>query len=106
MGARISIHQMSNVQLQSHIRRLAQDSGSVYFLDHARLRMQERSINDLQVLECLRTGVVQRPPRRFKTGELRVRMDHFGSARNLSVMVSLDEQDPDVLVVTVMTRTR
>ena len=34
------------------------------------------------------------------------RMAHFGSARNLSVVVALDEQDPDLLVVTVITHTR
>ena len=97
---------MSNVQLQGHIRRIAQFSERVYFLDHARLRMKERRVNDMQVLECLRQGLVQRPPQRFKTGEVRVRMDHYGSARNLSVTVSLDEQDPDLLVVTVMIQTR
>ena len=106
MGDRITFLQMTKVQLQAHIRRLAQDSGRVFFTDHARLRMRERGVNDLQALECLRAGVLQRPPRRFASGELRVRMDHFGSARNVSVVVSLDEQDPDVLVVTVMTRTR
>jgi hypothetical protein len=35
-----------------------------------------------------------------------VRMEHFGSARNLSVVVGLDEHDPDLLVVTVITQAR
>ena len=56
---------------------------------------------------CLREGVIQRPADvNQKTGEVRTRMEYFGSARNLSVVVALDEQDPDVLVVTVMTRAR
>jgi hypothetical protein len=33
-------------------------------------------------------------------------MEHFGSARNLSVVVALDDHDPDLLVVTVITRNR
>jgi hypothetical protein len=107
MGARISFHHMSNAQLQSHIRRTSQDAGRVFFLGHALLRMQERGVNDLEVLMCLRHGVVQRPARVDKTtGEVRVRMEHFGSARNISAVVALDAQDPEVLVVTVMTQTR
>ena len=107
MGARISIQELTNTQLQARVRCLAQDSGCVFILEHARLRMQERSVNDKEVLMCLRHGVVQRPAKvNEKTGEVRVRMDHFGSARNLSVVVELSDADPDVLVVTVMTRVR
>lgn len=101
MGARISFSRMSNVQLQSHIRRTAQDSSRVFFLEHAQLRMLERGVNDLQ------QGLIQRPPKVDEhTGEVRARMEHFGSARNLSVVVGLDEHDPDLLVVTVITQAR
>jgi hypothetical protein len=107
MGARIKVATMTNAQLQMRIRHLAKDSGCVYMVDHARLRMQERRVNDMEVLMCLRHGVVQRPATvNDKSGEVRVRMDHFGSARNLSVVVELSDADPDVLVVTVMTRVR
>jgi Domain of unknown function (DUF4258) len=101
MGDRISVTLMTNSQLQARVRRLAQDSGCVFILDHAQLRMQERRVNDLEVLACLRHGIVQRPAKvNEKTGEVRVRMDHFGSARNLSVVVELSDADPDVLVMT------
>ena len=107
MGAKISFQQMSNAQLQAHIRCLSQDSDCVFFLDHALLRMKERNVNDIEVLMCLREGVIQRPAKVSKeTGEVRAQMEHFGSARNLRVVVALDDQDPDVLVVTVMTRVR
>lgn len=107
MGDKISTHLMTNVQLQMHIRRLAQDSSRVFFLDHARLRMLERGVNDMAVLTCLREGQIQRPPTfDKKTGDLRARMEHFGAARNLSVVVALDVHDPDLLVVTVFTRVR
>lgn len=107
MGARISVTLMTNSQLQARIRQLAQDSGCVFISDHAQLRMQERGVNDMEVLVCLRQGVVQRPAKvHTATGEVRARMDHFGSARNLSVVVSMNDQEPDVLVVTVMTQVR
>ena len=41
-----------------------------------------------------------------KTGSLRCRMEHFGAGRNLAVIAALDDEDPDVIVVTVMTKTR
>lgn len=107
MGAKIAFHQLTNVQLQTHIRRLAQDSSRVFFPDHARLRMIERGVSDMAVLMCLREGLIERPAKLdSKTGELRARMEHFGSARNLSVVVALDDHDPDLLVVTVITRVR
>jgi hypothetical protein len=33
-------------------------------------------------------------------------MEHFGPSRNVAVVAALDETNPDVVVVTVMTRTR
>ena len=107
MGARISFNRMSNAQLQAHIRRVSLDSSRVFFTAHALDRMQQRSVSDIQVLDCLRSGVIQRPSQTDRDSDLvKCRMEHFGSARNLAVVVGLDDQDPDLLIVTVMTRTR
>lgn len=107
MGATLSVHDMSNSQLQAHIRRLAKDSSRVVFVPHAHERMLQRAVSDWEVFECLRYGVIERPPTLDrKTGCLRCRMEHFGSGRNLAVIAALDDEDPDVIVVTVMTRTR
>lgn len=107
MGARISFAQMSNVQLQNHIRRVSQDSSRVFFTIHAQERMLQRSVSDIQVLDCLRSGLMQRPAQIDQvTNHVKCRMEHFGSARNLAVVVGLGDQDPDLLIVTVMTRTR
>ena len=107
MGATLSVHHMTNSQLQAHIRRLAKDSSRVVFVPHAYERMLQRSVSDWEVLECLRYGVIERPPKQdIKTGSLRCRMEHFGASRNLAVVVALDDGDPDVIVVTVITKTR
>ena len=97
----------SNVQLQAHIRQVAINSSRVFFTRHALERMKQRTISDVQVLDCLRHGVIQRPPTEdANNGFLKCRMEHFGSARNLAVVVGLDRNDPDLLIVTVMTNTR
>lgn len=107
MGATLPFRNMTNAQLQAHIRHLAMDSGHVVFTFHAQERMAQRSVSDWEVFECLRGGVIQRPPTLDKkTGSLRCRMEHFGSGRNLAVVAALDDEDPDVVVVTVMTKTR
>lgn len=107
MGDRIQFRLMTNAKLQAHIRLLAKDSSLVFFTRHAQDRMKERFVSDIQVLECLRSGQIQRPSQFDQvTGSVKCRMEHFGSARNLAVVVSLDDSDPDLLVVTVMTRTR
>jgi len=107
MGATLSFHDMTNSQLQAHIRRSAKDSSRVVFVPHAHERMIQRSVSDWEVFECLRSGVIQRPPTLDKkTGSLRCRMEHFGAGRNLAVIAALDDEDLDVIVVTVMTKTR
>lgn len=96
-----------NAQIQAHIRRIAKNSSHVFFTRHALERMKQRTISDVQVLDCLRNGVIQRPPTEdVNNGFLKCRMEHFGSARNLAVVVGLDPNDPDLLIVTVMTNTR
>jgi len=107
MGAKLSIHGMTNAELQNRIRLLAKDTSKVFFTDHVQSRMLLRRVSDIEVLDCLRTGVIQRPPQLDReTGDLKCRMESFGSNRNLAVMVALSDQDSDLLVVTVMTLAR
>ena len=107
MGVTLTFHEMTNTQLQRHIRLQSKNSHFVFITDHARERMSQRSVTDIQVIQCLRDGIIQRPPSiDKKTGDIKCRMDHFGTARNLSVIVALDDADPDLIVVTVMTQAR
>jgi hypothetical protein len=107
MGAKLNFGLMTNSQLQKHIRTLAKHSDAVFISEHAQGRMTYRGVTDLQVIDCLRHGVIERPPvRDRKTGSLKCRMEHFGTHRNISVVVALDESDPDAIVVTVMVNAR
>ena len=105
MGAKMDFALMTNVQLQKHIRTLAKNSDCVYFSQHAYDRMAARNVTDAEVFECLRNGLIERPPvRDRKTGDLKCRLEHFGTNRNISVVVALCDEDPDAIVVTVMTK--
>ena len=107
MGATLNLGSMTNVQLQKHIRTLAKNSDSIFLSEHAQDRMASRGVTDVQVFECLRNGLIERPPvRDRKTGDLKCRMEHFGTNRNISVIVALDDTNPDAIVVTVMTKAK
>jgi hypothetical protein len=49
-------------QWETLIRRLAAESANVFFTRHARTRMRERHITQMQVLEVLKRGVIRREP--------------------------------------------
>ena len=105
MGATIHLKNLSNAELQRHVRALAADSAKVFITEHARDRMIERQVSDIEVIECLRHGVIQRPPQTDrKTGDLKCRMENFGASRNLAVVAALGDHRPGVVVVTVMAR--
>jgi len=92
----------STPQLQKHIRNLARDSAKVAIVLHASVRMRERKISRIEVLECLRQGVIRQTPEPdLKKGDLRCRMEHYVAGRDIAAIVSLSDECPDLLVVTV-----
>jgi hypothetical protein len=104
MGVKIHFNLMTNVQLQKHIRLLSLNSASVFITEHARKRMHQRKVTDYQIIDCLRNGVMQRPATQdIKTRDIKCRMEHFGTSRNISVVVALSDQEPDLIIITVMT---
>ena len=103
MGARILFRLMTNAKLQAHIRLLAKDSSLVFFTRHAQDRMKERFVSDIQVLECLRSGQIQRPSQFDQvTGSVKCRMEHFVAGMNVAVVVAVEYPAPDLTVVTVI----
>lgn len=97
----------SNQEIERHIRGVASDSSRVFITQHAQDRMGQRRVTDIEVIECLRRGSIQRPPKLNRaTGDLKCRMEHFGPSRNIAVVVALNDLDPDLIVVTVISRTR
>ncbi|WP_377161112.1 DUF4258 domain-containing protein [Roseateles sp. UC29_93] len=90
-------------QLERHIRQTAGDVHNIVITGHAFSRMRQRGVLAREVFACLQTGRIDLPPEEdMKTGRLICRMQRYGTARNLAVCVGLDDDDPKLLVITVI----
>jgi hypothetical protein len=93
----------SITQLQRHIRNVAKDSAAIFLLIHAKTRMKERKITTNEVYEILRCGVLRRTPEPNPSkGSLECRMELYVAGRNCAAVVALDDDNPNLLVVTVI----
>jgi hypothetical protein len=99
----LQFHKLSIAQLERHIRKTALDENKVVLSAHARKRMAERSIDQVAVFKCLMSGRIHLPPESdLRTGHLVCRMQRDLVYRKLAVCVSLDNEAPEMLVVTVL----
>src|SRR5262245_54721386 len=62
---------------RTKIRSLAQDSANLIWGNHARSRMSERGITDVDVLRILRTGHIDEEPRRTENGEWQCKVTKY-----------------------------
>lgn len=98
-----SVHRLSLLQLQRLIRQRCVDPGAVFLTSHCRLRMRQRHVSMALVLDVLRKGQLRRPaepdPRH---GSLVCRMEHFVAGRELAAAVAVSDEEPGVVVVTII----
>jgi len=81
----------AKAQWETLIRHLACDSGNVVFTRHALVRMKQRYILSLHVLEVLRHGVIRLEPEPdLKTGHTLCRMERVVEGRKLGVVLALE----------------
>ena len=93
----------NNSAFEKQIRNLARESESVRFTFHAQSRMEQRAITVPMVLECLRRGVIRRPPEQnIKTGWYECRIERYAAGKNVAVVAAVVESDPAVIIVTVI----
>lgn len=98
-----SIHKQSLVQLQRLIRERSADASAVFLTTHCRVRMKQRRVSMALLFDVLRLGRLRRPAEPdLRHGSLVCRMDHFVAGRNLAAAVALSDEQPGVLVVTVI----
>lgn len=92
-------------QLERHIRTVAKDSSKVIFTFHsAHESMVRRGVSRAEVMECLQKGMIDLEPERDIIGGLKCRMERYIAGRNVAVVVALDDDDPHLILVTVITK--
>src|SRR5262245_48513107 len=90
-------------QLQRQVRLVAQHTSMVVFTTHARQQMKARKVLLSEAIECLRRGSINRTPEPNPAkGSLEVRMEYYVAGRNLRVVVALCDEDPELVLVTVI----
>lgn len=73
---------------QKRIREIARNSGSVILSTHARERMAEREIFDIDIFRTLRTGFVDGEPEKTEYGEWKCKVTlKIRGGRELGVIV-------------------
>lgn len=71
------------------IRRLARDSCNVFVTSHAKKRMKQRRITLMQVLSCLRKGVITEPVHQDINGDWKCTMLYRWAGDEVSVATAL-----------------
>ena len=93
----------TNSAFEKQIHALARDTQAIRLTIHARTRMEQRVITLPMVLECLRRGVIRRPPEQnLKTGWYECRVERYTAGKNVAVVAAVDEAEPSIIVVTVI----
>lgn len=90
-------------QLQRLVRERSRNTAVVFLTAHCRVRMRQRHISWALLLDVLAQGRIHRLPEPdLRHGSLVCRMEHFVAGRNLAAAVALSDDEPGVLVVTVI----
>lgn len=94
---------LTKQQATKLIREIAMDSRNVIITTHAKVRMVERKISRQMVFECLRHGRIDRQPEpNVMKGSLECLMEHHVSGETIGVLIAIPEDNPGIIVVTVM----
>jgi hypothetical protein len=90
-------------QLETYIKKEAQNSVSVIFTDHIKKQMKARKITNVVVMAVLQRGSIKRTPEpNAMRGSLECRMEYFVAGFNIGVVVAVCDEDPSLILVTAM----
>jgi hypothetical protein len=99
----MGFEKLSKTQLERHIRATAADTACVFLTIHVRAQMKKRHVITSEVFEAMRKGrLMLTPEPDLKTGHLICRMERYIAGRDVAVCVALDDNNPDLVVVTVI----
>ncbi|WP_301951150.1 DUF4258 domain-containing protein [Burkholderia sp. L27(2015)] len=78
----------------------AKDSGRVFITPHAKKRMRERRITLLQVLDCLRNGMISEPAHTNLQGNWQCTLTRRNAGDQVSIAAAMERtEDGDWAVV-------
>ena len=83
------------------VREIAEDTGRLFIVPHAKSRMRARRINRSQVYSCLRQGSIVEGPYKDIHGFWRCKFQRFAAGEEISVVVAFNSREL-VNVITVM----
>ena len=99
----MSIHTLSKTQVERLIRSMAANRSRVFITTHAAVRMRQRHVTREIVHEVLEKGrLVRIPELNLGRGSLECRMERYCSGRQLGVVVAISDDEPDLLIITVI----
>jgi hypothetical protein len=83
----VTAYRLAPGRAEARIRQIAQESANVIFGDHARARMLEREITDIDVFRVLRIGGIVGVPEPAERGEWKCKIvQRVRGGRELGVM--------------------
>ncbi len=94
---------LTPTQARRIIRNGADDSENVIFTNHARRRMREHNVSDLQVLRCLQNGrVILEPEYDLGRDTWVCRVGWYTEGQQIEVVAAIREKIETIWVVTVI----
>lgn len=97
------VGKLSVRQIERHIQGAAKETDNVILTKHAKGRMLKRKVSSSMLYECLRQGSLSRTPEPNPSkGTLECRMDRYTCGANISVVVGVCDETPNLIVVTVI----
>lgn len=83
--------------------RQAAASDKVFITRHAEQRMMERNISRKMVYDALHLGRMSREPEpNIAKGSTECKLDHYCAGESYSVIAAIHEDNPNLIVVTVL----
>lgn len=97
-----ALKRQSKDQLTKQIQLAAKLTKNVIVTTHAKTRMRERKVTMQMVYECLRQGQMRRrPEENVEYGTLECRMERYCAGCDCTLIVALQDENPDLICVTV-----
>lgn len=96
------LKRQSKPQLAKRIRNAAKVTANIVITGHAKQQMKNRKVVVATLYECLRFGqILREPEENVKLGTLECRMERYCAGCQCTVIVALDDLNPNLICVTV-----